>query len=142
MLHIGTTLLRLTSFQLLISKMPRRGVKLTASTRRTRAMGDNDEAAFVTVSDKSVLKRQHEDYNENDDTNIQPAKKVATGSSHSVNTARIATHVLNQSFGLDQFRLNQEAVISRLLEGGNVVVIYPTGGGKSLCYQVSPLSSI
>ena len=121
--------------------MPRRGVKLTASTRRTRAMGDkaigdSDEAALSTASDKSILKRQHED----DETSIQPAKKVA--SSPSVNSATIALQVLNQSFGLDRFRLHQEAVISRLLEGGNAVVIFPTGGGKSLCYQVSPLPSI
>jgi superfamily II DNA helicase RecQ len=125
--------------------MPRRGVKLTASTRRTRAMGDkaigdNDEAALSTASDKSILKRQHEDDDEDDDTSIQPAKKVA--SSPSVNSATIALQVLNQSFGLDRFRLHQEAVISRLLEGGNAVVIFPTGGGKSLCYQVSPLPSI
>jgi superfamily II DNA helicase RecQ len=116
--------------------MPRRGIKLTASTGLTRAMGDNDEAALATTSNKSILKRQHED-DEDDDTS--PAKKAA--SPHAVNSATIAMQVLNQSFGLDQFRFNQEAVISRLLEGGNVVVIYPTGGGKSLCYQVSPVSS-
>ena len=125
------------SFQLLISKMPRRGIKLTASTHLTRAMGDNDEAALATASDNPMLKRQHED-DEDDDTN--PAKKAA--SPHAVNSATIALQVLNQSFGLDQFRFSQEAVISRLLDGGNVVAIYPTGGGKSLCYQVSPVPSV
>ena len=55
-----------------------------------------------------------------------------------VNSSTIAIKVLNQSFGLDRFHLDQEAVISRLLDGGSAVVIFPTGGGKSLCYQVSP----
>ena len=55
-----------------------------------------------------------------------------------VNSSTIAIKVLNQSFGLDRFRLDQEAVISRLLDGGSAVVIFPTSGGKSLCYQVSP----
>jgi superfamily II DNA helicase RecQ len=45
--------------------------------------------------------------------------------------------VLNEQFGLSQFRLEQEAVIARILEGGSAVVVFPTGGGKSLCYQVN-----
>jgi hypothetical protein len=49
----------------------------------------------------------------------------------------LAVKVLNEQFGLEQFRLKQEAVIARILEGGSAVVVFPTGGGKSLCYQVN-----
>jgi superfamily II DNA helicase RecQ len=49
----------------------------------------------------------------------------------------LAVKILNEKFGLDQFRLEQEAVISRILKGGSAVVVFPTGGGKSLCYQVN-----
>ncbi|TWT81751.1 ATP-dependent DNA helicase RecQ [Planctomycetes bacterium CA13] len=44
--------------------------------------------------------------------------------------------LLKDQFGLDEFREGQEAVITRLLEGKNVAAVFPTGGGKSLCYQL------
>ena len=44
--------------------------------------------------------------------------------------------VLRDRFGLDDFRVGQQAVIDRLLAGKNVAAVFPTGGGKSLCYQL------
>ena len=52
----------------------------------------------------------------------------------------LAVEILNRHFGLNAFRHKQEVVISRLLYGGSAVVIFPTGGGKSLCYQVPALA--
>jgi ATP-dependent DNA helicase RecQ len=46
---------------------------------------------------------------------------------------------LKQRFGFDAFREGQEDAISRLLEGKSVLAIFPTGGGKSLCYQLPAL---
>ena len=43
--------------------------------------------------------------------------------------------ILRKSFGLKSFRRGQRAVISRILNGKNVAAIFPTGSGKSLCYQ-------
>jgi RecQ family ATP-dependent DNA helicase len=51
-----------------------------------------------------------------------------------------ALSVLQDTFGFSSFRLQQARVIERLLEGKNAVVIFPTGGGKSLCYQVPALA--
>ncbi len=48
-------------------------------------------------------------------------------------------NILQTVFGYDQFRLQQEAIIQRLLEGKNAAVIMPTGGGKSICYQIPAL---
>ena len=42
-------------------------------------------------------------------------------------------------FGFDAFREGQEAVVTRLVEGRSVLAVFPTGGGKSLCYQLPAL---
>ena len=46
---------------------------------------------------------------------------------------------LKRHFGFDSFKNNQEAVISSLLDGKDVFVLMPTGGGKSMCYQLPSL---
>ena len=46
------------------------------------------------------------------------------------------TEVLKNQFGLDHFLDGQHAVVERLLSGKNVAAVFPTGGGKSLCYQL------
>jgi len=46
---------------------------------------------------------------------------------------------LKEHFGFDGFKGNQEEVIKSLLDGNNTFVIMPTGGGKSLCYQLPGL---
>lgn len=54
--------------------------------------------------------------------------------------ARIAPRdVLRRVFGFPAFRGLQEAAIERVMAGGDALVLMPTGGGKSLCYQVPAL---
>ena len=51
----------------------------------------------------------------------------------------LAVNILTQNFQMKAFRLMQERAIVRLLEGGSAAVVFPTGGGKSLCFQIPAL---
>lgn len=55
----------------------------------------------------------------NTETNISPASKV-----------------LKDIFGFNDFRASQQLIIENVLKGNNTLAIMPTGGGKSLCYQI------
>ncbi|MBT2409805.1 DNA helicase RecQ [Streptomyces sp. ISL-12] len=50
-----------------------------------------------------------------------------------------AVAALRRVFGYEDFRGEQEAVIEHVVAGGDAVVLMPTGGGKSLCYQIPSL---
>ena len=62
---------------------------------------------------------------------------AATPSGHDI--ARRAVQVLEHVFGYPAFRGQQAAIVEHVAAGGDALVLMPTGGGKSLCYQVPAL---
>ncbi|SEN31413.1 DNA helicase RecQ [Niastella yeongjuensis] len=68
------------------------------------------------------------------------AKKKASTSSTTISSASLH-QALQEQFGFDHFKGNQEAIIKTLLAGKDTFVIKPTGGGKSLCYQLPAIIS-
>ncbi|MBB3047001.1 ATP-dependent DNA helicase RecQ [Litorivivens lipolytica] len=57
----------------------------------------------------------------------------------SQNATGPAQDVLRSVFGYEQFRHQQQAIVDQVIGGGDALVLMPTGGGKSLCYQVPAL---
>ncbi|MGH8297251.1 MAG: DNA helicase RecQ, partial [Steroidobacteraceae bacterium] len=51
-----------------------------------------------------------------------------------------ASRILREVFGYSQFRGEQQQIMAHLIAGGDALVLMPTGGGKSLCYQVPALA--
>ncbi len=51
----------------------------------------------------------------------------------------LAEQVLHDTFGYQQFRPGQQALINAVIGGRDCLAVMPTGGGKSLCYQIPAL---
>src|ERR1700749_3596881 len=68
-----------------------------------------------------------------------PAPNIASARVSGSESAPDALAVLNSVFGLPGFRGAQEQIVRHVTEGGNCLVLMPTGGGKSLCYQLPSL---
>ena len=50
-----------------------------------------------------------------------------------------AQQLLSSVFGYDSFRGDQQAIVEHVASGNDALVLMPTGGGKSLCYQIPAL---
>lgn len=87
------------------------------------------ENAEIVEEASQPLKRQRRSYS----TSSVPQNQMHLA---------LAERLLAEKFGHKAFRHEQAAAIQRILAGQNTLVIFPTGAGKSLCYQVWPRVSI
>ncbi len=52
----------------------------------------------------------------------------------------LAQEILSKVFGYNEFRGSQAEIIDHIIQGNNALVLMPTGGGKSLCYQMPSIA--
>ncbi|KAE9375087.1 ATP-dependent DNA helicase-like protein recQ [Stipitochalara longipes BDJ] len=89
-------------------------------------INDDDLIALVDEVDTRGTKRKSAE------ADGRPTKRVALD-------FPCAETALTRTFGFKTFQLKQKQVISRILGGDSATVVFPTGGGKSLCYQIPAL---
>ena len=73
-----------------------------------------------------------------DNRALPPSCPAAVSVTTSANPAPLA--ILHEVFGYPAFRGQQQAIVDHVSAGGDALVLMPTGGGKSLCYQVPAIS--
>ncbi|EYB32664.1 hypothetical protein FG05_03419 [Fusarium graminearum] len=108
---------------------------------------DEDDLIFDGVEESDLIEKtpgKHSRGKENDNV---PVKKARHGSISTTNgqlgetqRLQIAQRILADNFRYKSFRHEQEAAISRILNGDNALVVFPTGAGKSLCYQIPAIA--
>jgi hypothetical protein len=97
---------------------------------------DSGDDLFDGVDVDALLssKRPGDSTGDNSDA---PNKRPRVDSERS--NTELARRILKEQFGYDSFRHEQEQVIGSILAGSNTLAVFPTGAGKSLCYQASNL---
>ena len=93
----------------------------------------DDEDLLLAEASNQSLKRSF------DSDDRSPSKRSRTTENGSASTS-LARKILKDTWGFPEFKHKQEQAITRLIDGGSAVVVFPTGGGKSLVYQIPALA--
>ena len=98
---------------------------------------DDEDLILAEAFDVTVGLPHHDLKRSFDSDDGSPPKKAKTETGSSIALAR---KILKETWGFSEFRHKQEQAIARLIDGGSAVVVFPTGGGKSLVYQIPALA--
>ncbi len=108
-------------------------------TENERVAGQSTRGAGFSEGDRGVAPAGQDGRSSRSQTSSGGVPSSASPPPSDRATAETAGDLLRRVFGFDEFRDGQQAVIQRLLAGDNVLSIFPTGGGKSLCYELPAL---
>ena len=98
---------------------------------------DEEDLLLAESSDRAVLHSTKRTTPADFEDNSDSKKTKVHGGPDAIT---LAEGILQKIWGFSKFRLKQEAAIARLIEGGSAAVVFPTGGGKSLVYQIPALA--
>ncbi len=98
---------------------------------------DDEDLLLAESSDRAVSNSTKRTTPADFEDNPDPKKTKVHGDHDAIT---LAEGILQKIWGFPKFRLKQEAAIARLVEGGSAAVVFPTGGGKSLVYQIPALA--
>ncbi|KAI1820707.1 ATP-dependent DNA helicase recQ [Xylaria intraflava] len=110
------------------------------STTTISGYGSGNELLGGLDVDQLLQARVKRAHSPDDDRDQRFKKRVDVKDSINDKYDAIASSILKQKFGYDTFRHEQAAAIRTLLRGENTLAVFPTGGGKSLCYQIPGLA--
>jgi RecQ family ATP-dependent DNA helicase len=107
-----------------------------------------DEDDYGSIGDDDILLAESTGGNKHGGSHQScpdqsPSKKRKTepaGLTSQATVVSIAEAILKRTWGFPTFRLKQEAIIAWLITGRSAAVVFPTGGGKSLTYQIPALA--
>jgi superfamily II DNA helicase RecQ len=94
-----------------------------------------DDLVQLSTNPSGKRPRQGET-EEGSEVPVKKMRQVLAASNGDQSRLRLAEKILVEKFGYQSFRHEQGAAINRILNGRNALVVFPTGAGKSLCYQV------
>ena len=98
---------------------------------------DDEDLLLAESSDRAVLHSTKRTTPADFEDNPDSKKTKVQGCADAIT---LAEGILQKIWGFPKFRLKQETAIARLIEGGSAAVVFPTGGGKSLVYQIPALA--
>ena len=115
--------------------------EMTDSFDEDFGLSSGDEAELVGIASSVELAYSPNPKRKRAESSAVGAKKLRPGIDNEYPTSSpLAQEILRDIWGYPRFRLKQEEAISRLIHGGSAAVVFPTGGGKSLVYQVPALA--
>ena len=100
--------------------------------------GEIDDEELVLMAEKAEKTDNLKRKNPYTADELLSPKRTKVGDKDPV--ISLARDILKRTWDFPEFRLKQEIAIARLITGGNTAVVFPTGGGKSLVYQVPALA--
>jgi RecQ family ATP-dependent DNA helicase len=101
------------------------------------SIGDDE---FLLAENTNGNKHGGPHYSDSDQPSSKKRKTDSSDPTTQIAVVSMAQAILKKIWEFPTFRLKQEAVIARLITGGSAAVVFPTGGGKSLTYQIPALA--